>query len=236
MHNIITWLFYYVLVCWSLFLLLRTSVVECDDGNNLVMLEDILCNDTHMCCWSVAVKGSSELTHLNFFYVLCLTRQKMRWWEPFCFLIKLCGLGELVSTRYDWWSFTSNMLCCLILNTDDLWRAWLLSLSLCWSLQDKQRLDLLSRISLFCWMAGSSCTTVAEVGCHLWCQGVLQGATSISNQFAVQHLNLIFTKWVCKLVWVVSGCLVAMSQKVQLLHLEIGSFRLTLNYPPFYQL
>ena len=65
------------------------------------MLEDILCNDTHMCCWSVAVKGSSELTHLNFFYVLCLTRQKMRWWEPFCFLIKLCGLGELVSTRYD---------------------------------------------------------------------------------------------------------------------------------------
>jgi hypothetical protein len=29
--------------------------------------------------------------------------------------------------------------------------------------QDKQRLDLLSRISLFCWMAGTSCTTVAEI-------------------------------------------------------------------------
>lgn len=29
--------------------------------------------------------------------------------------------------------------------------------------KDKERLDLISRISLFCWMAGSCCTSVAEV-------------------------------------------------------------------------
>ena len=29
--------------------------------------------------------------------------------------------------------------------------------------QDKERLDMISRISLFCWLAGTSCTTLVEV-------------------------------------------------------------------------
>lgn len=91
-----------------------------------------------------------------------LARPKMHWWERSCFSIKSCGLGELAFIRYDLSLSTS----CFIFSASNLCdESWLGCLICCLVAQDAERLNLISRISLFCWMAGTACTALAEVSC-----------------------------------------------------------------------
>lgn len=70
-----------------------------------------------------------------------------------CSWIKLSGLGDQEYIRWDW----SN-LC-----TTGLLKCRTLANLLYISSQNKERAELLGRISLFCWMGSSVCTTLVEV-------------------------------------------------------------------------
>jgi hypothetical protein len=74
-------------------------------------------------------------------------------------LIKLCGLEELESTRY---GFKIALTPLEISNFSIWWCKYGVAYKL-EIYQNEERLELISRISLFCWMAGTFCTSVVEV-------------------------------------------------------------------------
>jgi hypothetical protein len=82
----------------------------------------------------------------------------MRWSVHSYSLIKLCGLEELESTRY-------GIIVAITPLAISQYDGANMELLISWRLiyQNEERLELISRISLFCWMAGTFCTSVVEV-------------------------------------------------------------------------
>jgi hypothetical protein len=92
--------------------------------------------------------------------VLWIGQAKNALVETFLFLDQIVWAGR--TGIYKVWCFFANVM--LLSPVFDVWRG---CLWYCLVLQDTERLNLISRISLFCWMAGTSCTTVVEVS-WLW--------------------------------------------------------------------